>query len=311
MRLRRSLFLSFAALALPVTLTRAQEPRIEQARQIDALSPGTAPSLRALDSGSFERTAGRDGESFGIQQILKDEVRLRPFRAFADISAFVTNNVALTPKAPLSDSFLVATFGFEYRRPLPGGIQFESTLRVAGFRYNEYRVLDFNSVDAGGGLSYHAEKLGGIDLFVRYNFNQLLSAETDDTFFTNHTITAGVQKALPFSQAHYAFFGVTGQVGFADPKPAGRSEFAAYAGYHLQATRNFEVDLLYRYAYLIYPETDRADHNQTVSLGFRYRFTDWLSVSATTYAAWNRSDRDAFDYDVANGGGAITLSLQF
>ncbi len=299
------------ALALPVAGGRAQGPRIEQARQFDALTPGVAPSVEKPGLGAVPSSQVRDADSFGVQQILKTEETLRPFRVYADISAFVTNNVALVPKDPLTDSFLVATFGFEYRRPLPGGIQFETSLRVAGFRYNKFHVLDFNSLDAGAGLSYHAEKLGGVDLFVRYNFNQLLNAKTDDTFFTNHTVTAGVQKAVPFSQAHYAFFGVAGQVGFADPKISERSELSAYAGYHLQATRDLEVDLLYRYSYLPYSEIDRADHNQTVSLGLRYSLTHWLSIAASTYAAWNRSNREVFNYDVINGGGALTFSLQF
>ena len=144
--------------------------------------------------------------------------------------------------------FCIATFGFEYRRPLPHGFQIEASLRYTAFRYNEYRQLDFNSVDAGIGLSYHADKLGGIDFFARYKFNELISAETDDVFFTNHTILLGAQKSVPFSQAHYAYFGATGQLGFADPEQSERSELSAYAGYHLQATRNLEVDLLYRYA---------------------------------------------------------------
>lgn len=308
----RLTFLSMlAALVLPVASAPAQEARIEQARQFDALTPAAEPSVQALEFGSFDAVEGRDSDSFGIQQILKADEPLRPFRVFADVSAFATNNVALTPKDPLSDSFLVATFGFEYRRTLPGGLLFDTSVRGAAFRYDRFNVLDFNSVDFGAGLGYHLEKLGGIDLFIRYNFNQLLSAATDDTFFKNHTITAGAQKAVPFSQAHYSFFGVTGQTGFSDPKLAGRSELAAYAGYHLQATRNLEFDLLYRYAYIIYQEIERNDHNQTVSASLRYRITDWFSISASSYAGWNRSDREVFNYDVVNGGGALTLSVQF
>ena len=150
---------------------------------------------------------------------------------------------------------------------MPHGFQIDASLRYTTFRYNQYRQLDFNSVDASAGVSYHAEKLGGIDMFARYGFNELIGAKTDDVFFTNHTVLLGVQKTVPFSQAHYAYIGATGQFGFADPEQSERSELSAYAGYHLRATRNLEVDLLYRYAWLRYTEGDRADHNQTLVFG--------------------------------------------
>ncbi len=301
-----------AALALPAGWARGQQARIDSARQFDELNntavlPAESPAAPA----TLEPTSGGDDDSFGLQQFLKEKERLRPFRTFAEISAFVTNNVALTRKAPQTDQFLLAAFGFEYHRPLPNGLQLEGTLRLATFRYNEFRQLDFNSVDIGGGLTYHLQKLGGVDVFARYNFNALLGAESEDAFFKNHTITLGMQKSVPFSQAHYAFAGVSGQLGFADPKNAERDELAAYAGYHLQATRKLEVDLLYRYAHYIYTEGGRRDANQTLSLGLRYHFTEWFSAMASTYVGWNRSTLSAFDYDVANGGGGLSLMLQF
>jgi hypothetical protein len=307
----RWISLSGALLLAGVAVAWSQEPRIEQARQFQAQTSGLTSPVETAGPTSFQTVQGVDSESFGVQQMLRESERLRLFRAFADVSAFVTNNVALTRTDPVTDSFLIATFGFELRRPLPRGFQIESTLRVATFRYNEFRQLDFNSVDVGGGVSYHSERLGGIDLFARYNFNALIGAEADEAFFKNHTVTVGAQKAVPFSQAHYAFFGVAGQLGFADPKVAERSELSAFAGYHLQATRNLQADLLYRYAHLIYSEGGRIDRNQTVSLALRYRLTDWLTASASVFVGRNQSNQEVFDYDLANGGGGLTLSIQF
>jgi hypothetical protein len=310
MDLRRSLLLTVLALSLAET-GRTQEPRIEQARQFELRGPalgtpatGTVPAATLPDD-------DRDEESFGVQQLLRESERMRSFRAFADVSAFLTNNVALTRRERRSDAFLLATLGFECRRALPRGLQFDTSLRVATFRYNEFNQLDFTSVDAGAGLSYHASKLGGLDFFARYNFNELFSAETDDEFFKNHTITLGAQKTVAFSQAHHAFFGASGQIGFADPEIAERSELSAFAGYRLQVTRDLEADLLYRYAYFFYSEGDRRDQNQTVSLGVRYRITDWFNAGASTYFGWNQSNQNVFDYHVANGGVGLTLSLQF
>jgi hypothetical protein len=311
MNLPLRIFASLYVVSLICTEARAQV-RVEQARQFQAVEQGDRIPL-GLEAArtTVQSTGGTDTESFGVQQLLKEEERQRRFRAFADVSAFVTNNVALTRTNTRSDSFLVATFGLEYRQALPHGFQLEASARVAGFRYNEFRQLDFDSIDAGAGLSYHTEKLGGLDLFTRYNFNQLIGADTDESFFTNHTVTFGVQKVVSFSNAHYVVMGISGQLGFADPKVSERSEWSAFAGYHLQATRRLETDLFYRYGYFVYSEGERRDHNHTVSLAVRYGFTEWFSASASGFATWNRSERSVFDYDAGNVGGGLTLSLQF
>ena len=284
-----------------------QETRIEQARQFQGLeAPRELPGAAAPSA-----EAGRDLESFGVQQILQEKEPSHNFQAFTEISAFVTNNVVLTRRDPRNDSFLVATFGFEGRWALPKGFLADAAFKIATFRYNEFGQLNFNSIDAGAGVSYHAAKLGGLDLFARYNFNTLLSVETEDTFFRNHTVTVGAQKAVPFSQANYAFFGASGQAGFAAPTDAGRTELAAYAGCHLAATTRLDADLLYRYGYYIYSHGGRRDRNQTVSLGLRYRLTDWCSVSATSFYVWDRANQPGFGYDAGTAGGALTLSLQF
>ncbi len=306
------LALQFTLTSLSLAHLRSQtpEPRINQARQLD-LQTVPLPAAGDFAPTELPASSGDDGDSFGVQQLLRDEERLRPFRTFADVSAFVTSNVALTRVKPATDAFLLATFGFEYRRPVPRGFQIDAGLRLATFRYNEFRQLDFNSIDAGVGVSYHTSKLTGLDLFLRYNFNELLGVKSGDVFFTNHTLALGAQKTVVFSSAHYAFAGVTGQLGFSDAKSAERSEASVFAGYHVQLTRNLQSDLLYRYAGLFYTEGGRTDRNQTLSWGLRYRFTDWSNVSASGYLGRNRSNRAPFSYDVANGGGGLTFNLQF
>ncbi len=306
------LFIPCLSLVLATRLLSAQGSRIEQARQqVNALG-ATTPALGEAAGGSvLQPTIANDPDSFGIQQMLREAERVRPFRIFADVTAFATSNVALTRQNPQSDAFFLATFGFEYRRALPHGLQFDTSLRIATFRYNQFRQLDFNSIDAGAGISYHSGKLGGVDLFARYNFNELLGAKSGDVFFTNHTITLGLQKSVSFSQAHGVYFGLSGQVGFADPQESERSELSAFTGYHLQATRKLEMDLGYRYSFLPYSDSGRADHNQTVSLGLRYRFTEWVSASSSGFWSWNGSNRVPFQYEAASGGGGLSLSWQF
>ncbi len=299
-------------LALPALwMGRAQEAQFQQARQVGSLAVIPTVEQAPAASQTLETTAGADTDSFGVQQFLSEKQRARYFHTFAQITALVTNNAALTRVDRRSDSFLVASLGLEYRRPLSRGWQVDSGFQLSMFRYNEYRVLDFNSLDVGVGLSYHLEKLGGVDFFARYNFTALTDTYSADAILQSHTVVAGVQKAVAFNPAHGIYAGLAAQTSLTDPKPQERSEFAAFAGYRVQATRHLEADLLYRYAYIPYTDSDRRDHNQTVSLGVRYRFTEWFSAYAAGFAGWNASNVEAFRYEDVKGGGGLTLDLRF
>ena len=306
------LTLGIALLLLSPAITRPQEARIEQARQFEPVGTAANRAGRTpLPVSARPVENVEDTENFGVQQLLREEAEPRPFQAFAEVAAFVTNNVALTPRDTLADAFLVATFGMSYKRPLTRGLAFDAGAQVSTFRYDDFPQLSFQSIDAGLGLTYHAEPLGGVDFFARYNYNELIGDESGEAFFHNHTLALGLQKSVVISPAHSVFAGVSGLLGFADPKSAERSEIAAYAGYHVNVTRKLDGGLLFCSALYLYTEDHRRDWNQTLSLGLRYRVTEWFSASVSSYFGWNRSNRSAFEYDVVNGGGAVTLSVQF
>ena len=290
----------------------AQQPQIEHARQIDLLrevrDTQAAPPAVSLP----QSESGQDFDSFGVQQMLVcGPERARYCRVFAEVSGFVTNNVGLSHRSPSSDSFLVGNIGLEYRRPLRRNLQVDAGFQVAMFRYNEFGQLNFNSFDVGAGLTYHAEKLGGLDFAARYNFNALQSASSGDTFFKNHTLTAGAEKIFQFNRAHHAVVGVIGRVGSADPVANERYEVGAYAGYHIEVLPRVEVDFGYRYGYYLYTVGARRDHNQTASLGIRYRLTDWFSASASSFYVWDHSNEDVMSYQAGTVGGALMLLLRF
>ncbi len=299
------------ALLLCAVVAWSQEARIEQARQFGRLDNLPGQTQEEPATSTIDVSAGQDTDSFGLQQMLREQEKIRPFSTYAGVSALVTNNVALTRRETRSDSFLVATFGLGYRRPLPNGFQLEAGARITAFRYDLFHQLNFNSVDAGVGFSYHTDKLGGIDFNLGYGFTDLLDTNSTDSFFTNHTFTLGAQKTFAFSQAHYAFVGVLGQLGLSDPKIDQRSEFSAFAGYHLKAARKWDIDLLYQYAYFAYSEGGRRDNNQIITLGTRYNFTEWCSVFATSYYIFNNSNQHAFNYQAGTVGVGLTFSSSF
>ncbi len=60
-----------------------------------------------------------------------------------------------------------------------------------------------------------------------------------------------------------------------------------------------------------YVAGDRTDVSEILGLTATYRFTKWLSASATSTLASNQSNQEVFDYDVANVGAALSLVFRF
>jgi hypothetical protein len=304
---------AFAGSALCAT---AQGPptdvQIDQARQFSSAMPPT--DLGAAAAGDFpaaEPLLAPD-DAFGSQFIFKHQERHRPFTGFAEASAFFTNNVALAKRDRLEDQFLVVAAGASFSQRIGYDMRLEAGVRTALYRYSEYRELDFQSVDATAGVVWTPPALRGAEVSLRYAYTQLTSAEQRDEFYKNHALLLGVQKVIPFSRAHAAYFGASAQWSWAEPQEPGRDEYVAFAGYHLQATEHLAADLGYRYGYFIYRQGhDRRDRNQTLSLSLRYSPVEWASISATSFLGINRSNQSVFDYAVWNAGVGLQFSVKF
>lgn len=302
-------------LLLPGSLCSAVAPaadsQIDQSRQFGS-------TFRPPEAPAGETTApiqpmvvDANDESFGTQALLKRDDKPKPFSVFADVSAFVTNNVALTSRDPLRDAFLVANFGLSCQRNVADALSAEFTLKGGIFRYEKYSELDFQSIDAGLGVNYRLPKLWDVTLFARYNFTDLYNGDTGDHFFTNNTVTFGAQRALVLGRAHNVFAGVSGTVSLAEPRSAQRDEGSFYTGYHVDLTRSLGADAFYRAAWHVYRENDRVDINHTVTLSVRFSVKDWLAVIAAGYASFNDSNKPAFDYTAISGGLGLSLDLKF
>ena len=304
-----------AALTLPAMLLAETPalPQIEQSRRAAGL-PGTIDlqgQRNAPAAGTFDGTSTGD-DAFGEQVIFKRQEKPQPFGAFAEIGAFMTNNVALTKEAPEEDSFVVATMGVRFSQRLGPTLRLDTAAQVAAYRYNKYPQLDFQSTDLSAGVAWAPPQLRGAEVLLRYTFTDLTTAERVREFYKNHAVLLGVQKVVPFSRAQAVYFGASAQWSFADPLPAGRDEYTGYAGYRAQLTRYVDADLFYRYGRYVYRYgSGRHDNNQTVSMALHYKAAEWLSISASGFLGFNRSNRPVYDYDAANIGVGLQFSLQF
>ena len=207
---------------------------------------------------------------------------------------------------------MIASVGAAYSRALPKNLRLDLGVRSSLYRYAEYRELDFQSVDASVGLAWSPPALRGTELLLRYTFTDLTTAEHGYEFFKNHAVLVGAQKAVSISRAQIAYGGVSAQWSWADPRETGRDEYSAFLGTRVQATRHVDVDLFYRYGRFVYREAaGRQDDNHSISLTARYAPTEWFSMSASTFAGFNRSNRAQFDYDVLNVGCAVQGAVRF
>jgi hypothetical protein len=178
------------------------------------------------------------------------------------------------------------------------------------FRYDKASELDFERISAGTGITWVVPRSPGIVLFARYDFAEVLDSDSDE-LLQDHELTLGGQKTFAFTRSHLLTTGISGIGGISTPHSQQRDQGTAYLAYHLQVTRSFGADLLYRYAAQFYNEDGRIDHNQTVSFALGVNPSPWFRVSASVSAARNDSNQSAFEYDVFNVGGTLSATLRF
>lgn len=283
------------------------ESQIERARNYE-VSPGGLESQLREQNMALGTTGEVRGSDVGEQWLLKVRPERYLYGLSASVAGYYTNNVALTRQGEIPERFLIADAGGAAQVPLAPWLQADFGLRFSIFRYEEFRQLDFNSVDATVGLS---AQIWNVSPFLRYSYTGLFSNETGDSFFKNHVISVGVQKVFPLAPAHYLWVGSAAAFGFSDPAESQRNEYSIFTGYHLDVSRAFGVDVSYRLAWLQYIEGGRDDLNQSVSLALQYRVADWLNASGSVSYIHNVSDSTTFDYQAVNAGVGLSLGIRF
>ena len=303
-----------AGLALPVGVG-AQGPQAQI--ELWRLSGRPPPTLEVDSETSAAalpdlQRAETEDDAFGAQVILKRQDTPKRFSMFVESSGSFTNNVALVHRDRQRDRFVVASSGAAFTERFGYHLRFDANVRASLYRYDKFRELDFQSVDASGGLTWSPPPLHGAEANLRYTFTDLTTAKSGDEFYKNHAVLLGLQKVVPFSRAHAAYFGASAQWSWADPVAAQRDEYVVFAGYHLQAMRQLDADVLYRYGRYGYSAgTGRWDNNHTLSATLRYTPCEWAALSLTSFIGFNRSNRREFDYAVWNGGLSLQLSVRF
>ena len=282
---------------------------IEQSRLFQQTPTATNLAVNADGTALADGDESSD-DSFGTQVILKERERSRAFLLTGDTSVFYTSNAALTPDARIDDAFLVADAGLSWAPRLAPRVEAQFGLRASIFRYNRTSVLDFENLGAGAGLSWNPENFGGVGLFARYDFSQLLDKHSSK-ILSDHELSVGAQKSFALSRSDAINAGLVASAGVTDPHSAQRDQLGVLIGYHRDLCRGVDTDLTYRVALYRYNHDGRVDVNQVLSANLRYRFN--VSLDAEIFLSFgdNRSNRSLYDYEVFTGGGGLGLHVRF
>jgi len=211
----------------------------------------------------------------------------------------------------VSDVVLASSFIFAYQPRLTKTLYGEFIASQQLFYYDRLSSFNFTSFDAIAGLVYYLPTYHNLTLRLRYDYNRLMTDEWDE-FFANHSVVVSADMPFRFGRAMQLNLGALANISFAaDPSGPQRSDFEAYAGYHVQFSRSFSMDAVGRVLFKKYYEGARNDVSELLAVTADYRVREWLTLSAVSTFAWNQSNHSVFDYSVVNLGGALALTFKF
>jgi hypothetical protein len=248
----------------------------------------------------------------GEQEILKRIQRYEPFIVSISTPFYYTSNVALARNAEMSDVLLAPAVGITYAPRFTGTLFGSFTVQRQEFYYDKFPALDFGSFDFRAGLFYIMPKVHNLMLRAEYGYNRLTFSNSFNDFFSNHSIFLGAELPFRIGRAQQFSLGAGTNISLhAEPSPPRRHEFDVYAGYSVRITRALTLGAVGRIFVRDYNNIDRTDVSEVLSLTANYQITKCFSAGAATTLAWSQSSRSVFDYNVANIGGALSLSFKF
>lgn len=305
--------LVIAALAVPFHLAKAQSVQVQDRAQL-LRPPPTQTDPYSEENGVED---GRAVESpndpdIGEQEILKRVQRYEPFTVSISTPFYYTSNVALSRIAEMSDVVFAPAVGITYSPRFTGTLFGSFTLQRQEFYYDKFGALDFGSFDFRAGLFYIMPQVHNLMLRAEYGYNRLTFSNSFNDFFSNHSIFLGAELPFRIGRAQQISLGMDTNISLhAEPSAPRRHEFDVYAGYSVRITRALTLGAVGRIFVRDYDSISRTDVSEVLSLTATYQITKCFSAGAASTLAWSQSSRSVFDYEVANIGGALSLTFKF
>ena len=304
------------ALLAVLPQTRAQTPAGQAQDRAELLRTTTnlreEPSVEVNAGDSEHAISSPNDPDLGEQAILKRAEHYQAFTFFASAPISYTSNVALVRNGEEDDLLFTPAVGVSFApritRTLFANIGFSQQF----FYYDRFDGLNFASLDFRAGLVYTIPSAHYLVLRADYDFNRLTTEDLDHEFFRDHALGFGAELPFRIGRAQQVTVGADFSFSVAaHPDAPARHDYSGYVGYSVSLTRALALSAVGRLAVRDYVEGGRTDVSEILAFGASYRINTWLSANAIATFAWNDSNQDVFHYEVANVGGALSLSMRF
>jgi hypothetical protein len=306
--------LTAVAAVAPLSFLNAQQVSVQDRSQLLRSSPPPTADPYSEENGVDN---GRAAESpndadIGEQEILKRIERYEPFTATVATPFYYTSNVGLTRRGELGDVLIAPVAGVTYAPRFTSTLYGSFSVVRQEFYYDKYTALDFGSFDFRAGLTYILPKAHNLVLHAEYDYNRLTFSNSFNDFFINHSIFLSAELPFRFGRAQQVSLGVDTNVSLdSSPSIPQRDEFDVYLGYAVSLTRSLSFGAVGRVYVRDYRNISRTDVSEVFALTANYRITKYFSAGAASTLAWSQSSKSVFDYNVANVGGALSLTFKF
>jgi hypothetical protein len=317
LRIRLTSFAGAVTALVSIALASTGEAQTVQAlnratisRDQEAMAALPSPSPGEVE-GNYIVSSPNDAD-LGEQQILKRTEGYQPFVVSASIPFYWTSNVALTNSGEQSDFLVSPVVAIAYQPQIAKDVFAYVSVRQQMFYYGRLTEFDFGSFDVEVGITYTVRQIHDLVLHIGYDNNRLTDKNSFDDFFANNIFAFSAEMPFRISRAQQLTAGFATNISMAgDPQGPRRHEFDWYAAYSAQVTRALNVGANVRLSLYDYVQTDRLDFTESVSLGATYSITKLISASALLSFSANQSNHSVFDYQVFDGGGAVSFSIRF
>jgi hypothetical protein len=293
---------------------QAQQVSVQDRAQL-LRSPSPAPkdpySEENGDDNGMAVESPNDSD-IGEQQILKRVERYEPFTASVATPFYYTSNVALTRNGEQGDLLVAPAASVTYAPRITRTLYGSLSIQRQEFYYNKYSGLNFGSFDFRAGLSWILPTAHNLLLHAEYDYNRLTLSNSFNSFFENHSLFISAELPFRIGRAQQISIGADTNISLsASPSPPQRHEFDFYVGYSVALTRSLSVSAVGRIFVRDYENFSRTDVSEVLALSANYRISKYFSAGLATTLASSQSSRSVFDYDVANIGGALSLTFKF
>lgn len=301
----------FVWLAASCWAQNSEADRAQLVRTQPTFPASTNISSQGLTNG--HAAASPNDPDLGEQQILKRADQYQPFSVSVGSPFYYTSNVALTRSGEHGDFIVAPVAAISYDPRFCKTFFGHLGVRQQFFIYDRFGEFNFGAFDAEAGISYYVPQWHNLALHAQYIYSRFTDTGDDfDEFFSNHALYLNAEIPFRLSRAQQISLGVDTSTSIGgDPEQPRRHDFGAYIGYAVNLTRSFSIDAAGRVVVREYVLGDRRDVSEILALSANYRVTSWLTASAISSFAASQSNHEAFEYEVFNIGGVVSLTAKF